>query len=786
MVRASLCLLAGMLVPQLSSFPRYSDFFGGSILSAPGVLALVTASGFLLVRVLPVASRRAASWCLAGTVLFCLHAGFASEARLPEAWAGDSLLVQVRILDFPRESAFGTSFTSAPVDDSRVPPRLRLTWFDAPVRVRMGDVWHFELRLKPPHGSQNPGTPDVEKWLFRERIGATGYVVESRRNRLLDSGTHGVIARVREHFSARLEAVVPDRDSAAVLAALVVGTRHLLDDEQWERYAATGTSHLMAISGLHVGLAAGGAYLLFAGILGLPGSPRNHHVLALGAALGVACAYAVLSGFAVPARRASLMLGLFVLALLSRRESCGAKILAAAALVVLLADPLSVLAPGFLLSYAAVALLLWIGRRQADAGRGFLQRAGKAVLLISAMQFALLLGLAPLTAVLFDRVSLAAPAVNLVAVPLFSFCTVPLALLGFVLDGPLVVAGNGLLRASAASIAVLEQLLAAVARQESAARTIAAREGLAWLCLALPVLWVVLPRRWPGRGLAWLGFAGLLALRPAPPAPGCVELTMLDVGQGLALAGRTAKHVLLYDTGPLYRSGGTAAERYILPFLANRGIERIDRLVVSHSDLDHAGGAAAIVRALGVRYVQSGDTLALPNRAVGRCHAGDSWQWDGVRFTFLHPPLNSRQERNDASCVLLVEAGKWRALLAGDIEAPVEARLVQARVLPTVEMTTVPHHGSRSSSTVPYLRSLSARYALVSAARHNQWAMPQEDVVERWRNVGATVLTTGDGGAIRVELCAAAATSVVRAYRIDERRLWHAAGQTHGVIDDGF
>jgi competence protein ComEC len=264
-------------------------------------------------------------------------------------------------------------------------------------------------------------------------------------------------------------------------------------------------------------------------------------------------------------------------------------------------------------------------------------------------------------------------------------------------------------------------------------------------------------------------------------------LTVLDVGQGQAVVGRTRAHAFVYDTGPAYRSGGTAAERIVLPYLAHAGILRIDRLTVSHSDLDHAGGLRTLTDSLRVRYVESGDRISLSGRVVGRCTAGQGWTWDGVRFTFLHPPGGSGLERNEASCVLLIEAGSRRALLAGDIESGVETRLVQARVLPRVDVTTVPHHGSRTSSTVPYVRSLAPRHAIVSAGWHNQWALPKPDVVERWRNVGADVLNTADFGAIEIELCAHEERATVTTWRDAARRPWHArsAATSNGVWQHG-
>jgi competence protein ComEC len=776
MLRASLCLLAGMLLPQLSSFSAAADFLRGrhspaeaSLVPAAFVLALL-----LLTNVMAPALRRGLLWFAAGVALFGIQIASVMQSRLPESYAGDSFVADVRISDFPRQSAAGVSFSARASGNPRIPTRLQLTWYDAPVSLRLGDVWRMELRLKPPHGTYNPGGADTEKWLFRNRVGATGYVVAGPRNRLLDSRTAVGISALRERFVERARREVTDSQAAAVIVALVVGAGHLLSDEQWDRYAATGTSHLMAISGLHVAMAAAGAYALLSALLGLAGGSRNPGNLALIGSLACAMAYTLVSGSAVPAQRAVLMLSLASIAVLSRRQPAMPRVLAAAALTVLLLDPLAVLAPGFHLSFAAVGVLLWVARATQLRRSGLVWRAALGLRLLAGVQGALLLGLAPLTALLFAQVSIVAPAANLVAVPLFSLVTVPLALLGFVLDGPFALVGDFFLRVSAVSISFFECFLRYMAIDGLSSWPVANLSGLGLLCLVLPLARVLLPPGWPGRSIAWLAFLGLLAWRPAPPPDGCVILTVLDVGQGQAIVGRTRAHAFVYDTGPAYRSGGTAAERIVLPYLAHAGIRRIDRLTVSHSDLDHAGGLRTLVDAVPVRYIESGDRIRLPDRVVGRCTAGQSWNWDGVRFTFLHPPAEPGLDRNDASCVLLIEAGPRRVLLAGDIENGVETRLVQARVLPRVDVTTVPHHGSRTSSTVPYVRSLAPRHALVSAGWHNQWGFPKPDVVERWRNVGAEVVSTADLGAIEVELCVHAEQAKITEWRDAARRPWHA------------
>jgi len=745
MIRACLSLLAGMYAAQLSSFAELSGY-----LSTIFCIALLLASARC--------SQMLIFYCV-GALIFLIISDNMRAHRMPAEFAGDSIVLDIELVDFPERRGASSSFLVRPVSDRRFGQRIRLSWFEPPVELRLGDTWRLEVRLRRPRGLLNPGAFDFEAWLFRERITALGYVVDGPRNHLLRSDSVAPIARLRRHFVDRVQDLLHDTEQTAVLAALVVGTRHLLSDTQWQRYALTGTSHLMAISGLHIGLAAGGAYfasLCMAALITMRGEQRNHRQVAVVCALGVALFYACISGFAVPARRASLMLALAAPALIMRRRPDLPGVVCVAAAFIAMTDPLATMAPGFLLSFAAVALLLWNA-----AARGNLLAA----------QAALWFGLLPLTSMLFARVSFAAFAVNLVAVPLFSFVTVPLALLGFVCDGAMQFCGDAFLRLAAMSIAVLDAVLASAAALRWAAISLPTLHGMAALLVVLSCLWAVLPVGFPGRKLACIGVAGLLQLQPALPGPGCARVDILDVGQGLAVTVQAGTKVLLYDTGPAYRSAGSAASSVVLPHLQYRGIRALDRLVVSHADLDHAGGVSDVLAALPVRYVLAGEPL--PGVHATACRAGQHWSYNGILFRVLHPGNTVNLQGNNSSCVLLVQAGAYRVLLSGDIEQEAERDLLLGGRLPAVDAILVPHHGSRTSSTLAFANHLQPSIAIVSSGHGNHWGLPKSDVVTRWQDLGAEVMNTAITGAIELRLCADSGLRVIRRYRLDKRRIWH-------------
>lgn len=746
MTRACLGLLAGMYALQLSSFADVSDHF--DVVFVAAIFFMVTRQFLLL------------SWFVAGVFLFLFAAERLSAERVPASIEGDSIVVQVRVLDFPQASEMSVNFLARPSGDSRLPQKIRLSWFRPPVAIRNGDNWQLEVRLRRPRGNRNPGGFDYEAWLFRERIAAVGYVVDSHRNHLLRGQSLPVQQRIRIRMVERIATLVDEPQSAAVLMAIVTGARHRISSEQWDRYAATGTSHLMAISGLHIGLCAIGAYyvaLLLGGLTGRVCRSGNHHVIAVACSLVAALLYAQVAGFAIPARRASLMLLLASACLLCRQRTDAQQVVATVALLLAAADPLATMSPGFILSFAAVAILIWSFRCRRRS--------------LPVLQLSLLLGLLPFTAMLFDRISLAALPVNLVAVPLFSLVTVPLALAGILLDGPLREIGDLALVAAAHSVRLLEKLILLAADTAGASLVVPSVSVIAVFYLCLPGCWVLLPAAWPGRQVAWLGIVGIHLYLPRPPAPDCVTITTLDVGQGLAIVMQTNSRIALYDTGPAYRNGSSAAESVVLPFLRSRGVDRIDRLLVSHADLDHAGGVAAITAALPVTTLLAGEPLK--DVRSGACSAGQRWTWDGIDFSVLHPGVAPLPEGNDRSCVLLVEAGGFRLLLTGDIERAAEHELIRTGQLPNVQIATVPHHGSRTSSSKPFVQALQADFALVSAAYGNHWGFPKDDVVERWRAVGTEVLNTAESGAIEIHACRGAGLKSIRQYRVLNRRIWH-------------
>jgi competence protein ComEC len=696
--------------------------------------------------------------------------------RLAPELQGQTLTATVRVVTFPETLQDSVRFVAETVAPPALPGKIRLSWYDAPQTPRIGETWRLQLRLRRPRGFANGTGFDYELWLARQRIGATGYVVAGPANAGLPGAAIDRRSRLRQRLVDRIVAVTGENDASAVLLAITVGALHLITKEQWERYAVSGTSHLMAISGLHIGLAAGGAWLLCRVMFPLFFRSANIRDLAAVTAVAAASAYAVISGFAIPAQRATLMALLVTIPFILRRQLSPDKVLAATCLAIFASDPLAIHAPGFKLSFGAVAILLWVARQREAARGGAISRLDRMVRgakRLSALQLTLLLGLFPMTVLIFGRVSWLAPVINLLVLPLFSLVTVPAALAGLLLDGPFARAGDFLLRLAWHSVGLTLWLVEAVFRWPVARVHTATLTGSMLAVALLAALWALLPPGFPGRRIAWIAAVSALLYKPSPPPPGCVDLVALEVGQGLSVVLRTARRTLIFDTGPSFRGGSDSARLVLVPWLRASGTARVDLLVVSHSDDDHAGGVASLAGAIGVEQILAGEPLEAVDKPQYACRNGQAWLWDGIRFSVMHPGLYPLQSNNNASCVLEVAAGPHKILLTGDIESPVENHLVRIAALTPVDIVIVPHHGSRTSSSRDFVSALRPSVAIVSAGYDNRWGFPKADVVARWRKAGAVVMNTATSGAIHYRVCAESGVHLQSRQRIRLRRYWH-------------
>ena len=715
---------------------------------------------------------------LAGIAGFWSQAALQLEAQLPPALAGEDITLVGTVDDIPARRGPVLHFpfrveahegASLPV---AFPRRLRLSWYHPSQQPAVGERWRLRVRLKPPWSFRNPGGFDYEAWLFRQRIGATGYVREGKGERL-DTPAWYRPAAWRQALHHALER--QERPGGAVIQALALGARHGLTDAQWDLSRATGTSHLMAISGLHVGLVAGLGFTLtrlvwgaFPALVTRLAAPRAGALAAMLGSLG----YAALAGFSIPTQRALIMIWLVCGAVWLQRQVHPLNTLGLALILVLLYDPLAVLGSGFWLSFGAVLLLVLFYlqlRRQAPA----VTRARRGWRLVQA-QLLLSLGLMPLTLLNFHTAAWLSPLANLLAIPWVSLLVVPLTLLGVAAFALAPTAAQTLWSLAGLAYVALEWLLRQLAGLP-----------LAELQLARP-LWTVVAATGGvlglllGRGRPWRqALCGLLLLPlllyPAPrPPPGSAWVDVLDVGQGLAVTVRTRDHTLIYDTGPRFASGLDTGEAVLLPFLRTTGRRRPDVLMVSHGDNDHSGGAASLIAATRPRRILRSDPLAAAPDAQP-CRDGQGWDWDGVRFRILHPGAESGAGRNDASCVLLIEtAAGARLLLPGDIEAAAEYALLR-RHGPALQADLLlsPHHGSRTSSTVSFIRAVSPALVIHPAGRANRYGFPHPDILARYRAAGTVQRVTGCRGALQLRLDAPEDLSPPAGYREVQRRLWH-------------
>ena len=762
MLRLCLCLLSGAYALALFQ-------------SLPPDPALILTS-IVTLSCLVIAELRLVGLVLLGFVLMWAASRQMLSDRLAPELQGQTLTVTVRVADFPEVVPGSVRFRAEVIGDAALPARIRLRWFDAPETPRLGEMWRLEARLKRPRGFANGAGFDYELWLARQGVGATGYVVANPSNRRMDVPID-FWSVLRQSLVDRIVTVTGENDASAVLLAVTVGALHLVSKEQWERYAISGTSHLMAISGLHIGLAAGGAWLLSRILFAAFCRSTSIRDLSAVAAVAAALLYAEISGFAVPARRAVLMALLVAVAFVVRRKMSPDKVLAASCLAVFASDPLSIHAPGFKLSFGAVAILLWIAQQRYYAtANGVIAGRRKIKVYVerlSALQMTLLFGLFPMTALIFGRVSWLAPAINLLVLPFFNLVTVPAALAGLSLTGPLSRFGDALLQLAWHGVRLMLWIIEIAADWPPARTYTATATGGMLLVVLLSALWAAAPPGFPGRNLAWIAAISTLLYKPPQPPLACVDLVALEVGQGLSVVLRTGRRVLVFDTGPSFRGGSDIGQLVLVPWLRRAGINTIDLLVVSHSDDDHAGGAGSLVDSVDVTQIVSGELLPAIQRPQLRCRSGQAWLWDGIRFSFMHPGVYPLQNDNNASCVLEVAAGPYRILLTGDIESPVENHLARIEALHPVDIVIVPHHGSRTSSSAAFVSRLRPAVAIVSAGFENRWGFPKDDVVERWRKAGATVLNTATSGAIHYRVCAETGLRLLGEQRVVKRRYWH-------------
>ncbi len=732
-------------------------------------------------------ARRALMLVCAALLGFAYSAWIA-QARLsdslPDAWQGQNITLTGIVAEMPRLHERGLRFAfdveSVATPGAHVPHRIQLATYDGdtgmPLELHAGERWQFTVRLKQPHGTANPYGFDFEAWALERNIRATGYVYGKGDNRKLSGVTTTpayFIEQVRESVRTHFRKTLGEAPYTGILVALAIGDQGSISQAQWQVFTRTGVNHLMSISGLHITMLAGLAfaltYWLWRRSVRLTLLFPARKAAALVGLLAALC-YTLLSGFEIPAQRTLYMLATFAVMLLLSRNVSPSQMLATALIVVLLADPWAVRAPGFWLSFGAVALIFYVTANRLGKTH-WLKEYGK-------VQWAMMIGLIPPLLALFQQLSLVSPLANAFAIPLVSFVVVPLTLLGTL--PPF----EWMLYLAHQSMVLCMWLLEALDGLPLAVWTQHAPPAWSIVLGVLGAVWILAPRGFPLRALGIILLLPMFLTEPPAPAENTARIIVFDVGQGLAVAVQTQHHALLYDTGPDFAGDADSGNRILVPALRALGIKRLDELMLSHDDIDHIGGTASLLQAMPVAMVSASlkaDHPLLTNANGFRtCSDGQSWEWDGVGFELLHPAdkadTNGRPHDNDKSCVLRISIGSQHVLLAGDIEKSSEARLLQqhADKIPAT-LLVAPHHGSKSSSTEAFVAAVAPRYVVFTAGYRNRFNHPHPEVQQRYADHGAESLRSDEDGAILIDMNAHGLQ--VERYRQTHRRYW-----THGAV----
>lgn len=681
-----------------------------------------------------------------------------------------------------------TLITPEAADYQNFPKHISLSFYQKNTQIQhfhAGERWQLTARLKRPHSTQNPHGFDFEAWALAENIRATGTIKTKAGMKKLQNflwrPTY-MVEFCREQLAQRIAKVLMNKLYSGIIQALVIGDDSQIKRADWDLMQRTGVTHLMSISGLHITMLAALMY----GFVGFIWRRQPNWVMRLAtrkaatfAALITALIYALIAGFSVPTQRTVYMLSVFAVALWSGRQIAIAHVLAIALAVVVLLDPWAVIAPGFWLSFGAVAILAYVFNGRIAQLHWF-----KATL---KTQMAVTLGMLPLLLLMFNQTSIISPIANMLAIPLISFIVTPLALLGSFLGFDTMLT-NAPLYLSYWALEICMHFLSCLGHLPQAVWQQHAPAIWTLFPAIIGVLWILLPRGFPLRWLGIFGFLPMLLITAKPPMLGAMKVTILDVGQGLSVVVRTHQHTFLYDTGPKFNTQSDAGSRIVVPYLRGEGIAKLDGFIVSHNDIDHSGGMYSVLALMPVAWLASSFSpdLTLLNQSQQpanwlNCFAGQAWVWDAVKFEVLYPNISQYEDLdikdNNRSCVIKVTSQYGSLLLTGDIEADAElALLSNENINLKADVMTVPHHGSKTSSRVDFIAAVNPKVSVFTVGYLNRFRHPKPQVFARYSDIGSKLYRSDYNGAIEMNFTQASQSSEtiqVTSRRDKNKRYWH-------------
>ena len=671
------------------------------------------------------------------------------QNRLPNRYYYHPLVMTATVQSVIQVNPFVQRLTvlTHVVDHQKISQKILLNIYQHAMPIQANDVWQLKVKLKPPRGLNNFTGNNYAKNALVQHIVATGYVVNDASNQKLQRADKPVSACIQDFVTG---SNLPDT-SKKLLLSLLLGNRELLTTSDWEVLQNTGTSHLVAISGLHIGMLGVLGFLLFNyGARLFPSLLLRIPAQRFGAmaSLLFAFVYTALTGFSLSAMRAFIMLALALcFELIDSTLPLAKRLLFAVSLIVIV-DPLAVWSLSLWLSVLAVSLIVYVMQTTQTVQPSFSHKLN----LWFRLQLAFLFGTAGVTLLVFQTVSLVSPLANFIAVPMISWLILPLALFSIAcLTCHLSTLAYWILWLASELIEKLWRYLQTLSHWHFAAwHAGLSHSGLMLLPIAFIAV-LLAPPGWRNRLVAGLLLLPLLVEAKSRPNFGHFKLTVLDVGQGLASVIQTQHHAMVYDTGPQFVSGFDAGQKVVMPYLYQQSINPVDLLMVSHGDNDHIGGVSYVLAHRLVDEAYSSIPQKLGVFYAKYCHEGQHWLWDGVSFEVLSPAFGAPYADNNSSCVLKVNSSFGSALLVGDIEKPTEAWLLAHHSLKLKsDILIAPHHGSKTSSSEDFVNHIKPALVIFATGDHNRYRFPDKNVKLRYQKIGAKTLNTAKVGAIEI------------------------------------